>query len=274
MIQQAAIVAQIAITALSLDGLSQVHWVSRAAFTLSLVASLSCVYYACNQYQNLGRLTSPEDLDRWVKTHGTTLAESLLGESLRALIAKRSRFLPSAALVITLAAPGNLLSTSVFSFLIGYGVYLGQVWTQGLDSSASLSESHAVFITYVAVLSVCIFIYVLSLNVQGERDSNYRYVSTLSEWADMDEQEEQALEQEEQALARDALGLERTRQVETVHSNEVADMGISEAFQEAARLHQQMAAVDQRLAELLEESSRRGPGSGTQEAPNNPTSEG
>lgn len=272
--QQTAIVAQIAITALSLDGLSQVHWVCRAAFTVSLVTSLSCVYYASNQYQNLGRLTSPEDLESWVKIHSTAIVESMVdedrGRQFR-VTRKRSQLLPSAAMVITLAAPRNLFSASVLSFLVGYGVYAGQVWTRGLDPTASPEDSRAVFITYVTVLLLCRFIYVFAYEVQGTGKAEYGYAAGGGRsWAAF--KDEQSLEQEIQLEG--VLQMPRAREVNRANSNDTADMGISEAFQEAARLHQRMAAVDQRLAELLEESSRRGPRSETQEAPNNPTSEG
>ncbi|KUI66079.1 hypothetical protein VM1G_11415 [Cytospora mali] len=41
------------------------------------------------------------------------------------------------------------------------------------------------------------------------------------------------------------------QQANSVHTDDLTDMNISEVFREAARLHRQMVAVDQRLAELL-----------------------
>jgi hypothetical protein len=54
--KQAAIVAQIAITGLSLNFLSQTHWVARTCFVLSLTFALMAVYYSTTQQRTLGRL--------------------------------------------------------------------------------------------------------------------------------------------------------------------------------------------------------------------------
>ena len=64
---QAAIVAQIAITGLSLDSLSQTHWVARACFVLSLTFALMAVYYATTQQRTLGRLLNAKDVRLWIR---------------------------------------------------------------------------------------------------------------------------------------------------------------------------------------------------------------
>ncbi|ELR07678.1 hypothetical protein VC83_03727 [Pseudogymnoascus destructans] len=63
----AAIVAQIAITGLSLDSLSQTHWVARGAFVLILTSSLMAVYYATTQQRMLGRLLQAEQVGLWIR---------------------------------------------------------------------------------------------------------------------------------------------------------------------------------------------------------------
>ncbi|KFZ14085.1 hypothetical protein V501_03412 [Pseudogymnoascus sp. VKM F-4519 (FW-2642)] len=63
----AAIVAQIAITGLSLDSLSQTHWVAQGAFVLSLTSSLMAVYYATTQQRMLGRLLQAEQVRLWIR---------------------------------------------------------------------------------------------------------------------------------------------------------------------------------------------------------------
>ncbi|CZS93649.1 uncharacterized protein RAG0_03831 [Rhynchosporium agropyri] len=52
----AAIVAQIAITCLSLDNLSHTHWIVKAFFVFSITSSLIAVYYASTQQRVMGRL--------------------------------------------------------------------------------------------------------------------------------------------------------------------------------------------------------------------------
>jgi len=62
-----AIVAQIAITGLSLNFLSQTHWVARAFFVLSLMFALMAVYYATTQQRTLGRFLKAKEVRIWIR---------------------------------------------------------------------------------------------------------------------------------------------------------------------------------------------------------------
>jgi hypothetical protein len=64
---QAAIVAQIAITGLSLNNLSQTHWVAKGSFVLSMTFALMAVYYATTQQRTLGRLIKAKDVRLWIR---------------------------------------------------------------------------------------------------------------------------------------------------------------------------------------------------------------
>jgi hypothetical protein len=64
---QAAIVAQIAITGLSLNLLSQTHWVAKACFVLSLTFALMAVYYSTTQQRILGRLLKAQGVRLWIR---------------------------------------------------------------------------------------------------------------------------------------------------------------------------------------------------------------
>ncbi len=59
--------AQIAITGLSLNALSQTHWVARAGFVLSLTFALMAVYYATTQQRTLGRLLEAKRVRLWIR---------------------------------------------------------------------------------------------------------------------------------------------------------------------------------------------------------------
>jgi hypothetical protein len=65
--QQAAIVAQISVTAISLSKLSQTHWVASGFLNFSLVSALMGVYYASTQYRVLGRLLQAEQIRLWIR---------------------------------------------------------------------------------------------------------------------------------------------------------------------------------------------------------------
>ncbi|CBY02353.1 predicted protein [Plenodomus lingam JN3] len=163
----ATILAQIAITALSLEDLSRTHWVARGAFTFSLLSAIMAVYYATNQYRKLGRCLQPEQVRAWIR--GRKHSDPPRSETSQRNIDRD--VLPSPASVLTVSAPNMLLSASLNSFLIGLGVYLGQVWMRNLDEVAGAHDSRAIFITYIIGLCVCYSIFGLSNLVVA--DQNY-----------------------------------------------------------------------------------------------------
>ncbi|THW45164.1 hypothetical protein D6D21_04542 [Aureobasidium pullulans] len=62
----AAIVAQIAITALSLGYSDTIHWTANAAFVVSLVTASLSVFYACLLQQHISGLFTPDDVKSWL----------------------------------------------------------------------------------------------------------------------------------------------------------------------------------------------------------------
>ncbi|KAE9988365.1 hypothetical protein EG327_003394 [Venturia inaequalis] len=63
----AAIVAEISITALSLEGLNQTHWLAKGLFLFSLVDALMAVYYATTHQRSMGRLLHPKQVRSWIR---------------------------------------------------------------------------------------------------------------------------------------------------------------------------------------------------------------
>ncbi|KAI8938203.1 hypothetical protein NX059_005863 [Plenodomus lindquistii] len=161
----ATIIAQIAITALSLADLSRTHWVARGAFTFSLLSAIMAVYYATSQYRKMGRCLRPVQVRAWIK--GKRHRYSWQPANSKRVLYQD--VLPSTASVLTVSAPNMLLSASLNSFLVGLGVYFGQIWIRSLDEDAGDYASRAVFITYIVSLLVCYSIFGLSsLVVAGE----------------------------------------------------------------------------------------------------------
>ncbi|KAK5126616.1 hypothetical protein LTR85_009550 [Meristemomyces frigidus] len=62
----AAIIAQVAITALSLDQIDSTHWTAQAAFIMSLVAGSLSVFYCCVIQMTFGALVHDEDVKDWL----------------------------------------------------------------------------------------------------------------------------------------------------------------------------------------------------------------
>jgi hypothetical protein len=64
--------------------------------------------------------------------------------------------------VLTASAPGMLLSASMTFLLIGFGVYLGFLWTKELVSETDTDDSRNVFIIYLLGLSFWFILYTMT----------------------------------------------------------------------------------------------------------------
>ena len=62
---------------------------------------------------------------------------------------------PAPSSVLMVSAPGLLLSASLYFLLIGFGVYLGFMWTRTLDDLAGPDDNRDVFIIYLVSLILC-----------------------------------------------------------------------------------------------------------------------
>ncbi|KAB2105012.1 hypothetical protein AG0111_0g7137 [Alternaria gaisen] len=237
------IVAQIAITALSLTDLSNTHWVARASFTFSLVSAIMAAYYATRLYRKLGRCLRANEIKAWIHPTKTTL---------RYPESSVQQWLPSVASVLTVSAPNMLLSASLNTFLVGLGVYFGNVWTRNLDESAGSSASRAVFIVYIVGLALCYGIYALSSLIASDQ-------SYVSNW-DMlhDFLPSRARVQDHPTRRVSNLDPEAvTEHCEPSSKTENPDddstrQQLVRALREAADLRRNSATADERVAELLE----------------------
>ncbi|KAJ2997180.1 hypothetical protein NUW58_g729 [Xylaria curta] len=146
----ASIIAQVAITALSLDSLSQTHWTARSSLVLSLVSAIMAVYAASTEYRMLCRCVKSENI--------------------------AMRGVPSIASVITVSAPFALLVLALNSFLLGFGIWLGYIC---LDSDSTWGDSRAVFFTYTVGLGTCNLVYAASTVSTSSRKSLFEWKSDL-----------------------------------------------------------------------------------------------
>ncbi|KAF7679590.1 hypothetical protein GT037_003338 [Alternaria burnsii] len=244
------IVAQIAITALSLADLSNTHWVARASFTFSLVSATMAVYYATRQYRKLGRCLHADEVKAWI--HPTKMRLLPVESSLQL-------FMPSAASVLTVSAPNMLLSASLNAFLVGLGVYFGYVWKRNLDENAGPSASRAVFIVYVIGLALCYGIYALSSLVAADQ-------SYISEWDVLrglhsetaraqDQPSRRASNVDPEAVTENGRPSSKTEEQPRRTENPEYDSSrqqLVKALREATDLRKKSAVADERVAKLLE----------------------
>ena len=87
-----AIIAQIAVTALSLPALSQAHWIARALFVVSLVTGLLSVYFAVLLQRTIGALYQVMDIRNWLSSLKDLPLPKDLKSSLRKLKAMRKEY--------------------------------------------------------------------------------------------------------------------------------------------------------------------------------------
>lgn len=141
---QGAIIAQVAITGLSLPSLSSTHWLARAFLLLAVISGCLSVYYACVLQRAIGKLYRPSHIRDWLRLP----PPSGDGET----DVRRASLMA----VLIVSAPFTMVKVSIFSFLIGLTIYQGYIWTRALDSAAGIGASRDVFITLVVGLGFCV----------------------------------------------------------------------------------------------------------------------
>ena len=145
---QGAIIAQVALTALSLPSLSLAHWTARAFLLFAVVAGCLSVYYACSLSRDIGKCYQPEAVRDWLTAANTSNIASFEGDKKKGRKASLSG-------IFILSAPYTMMSYSILAFIIGLAIYQGFVWTRTLDTDAGKTNSRKVFIAYIASSGFC-----------------------------------------------------------------------------------------------------------------------
>ncbi|KAI0540096.1 hypothetical protein GGR58DRAFT_462332 [Xylaria digitata] len=243
----ASIIAQVAITALSLNALSQAHWTARGSFILSLVSAIMAIYAASSEYRMFCWCVNAEEIQQWI-----------MGSSkfqLREESNRPKKHIPSIASVITISAPFALLVAALNSFLVGFGIWLGFVWTRNLDPNSTYGDSRAVFITYAVGLGTCYLVYTLSNISAGPH-------LPLSTWAaKFSEPVLHQAQPKEKAQKRDYGQknlFQQHNQGPQIQGSTLAltsrpeslDEEISKALRQAAELRRELAESEEHLADL------------------------
>ncbi|KAL4927342.1 uncharacterized protein BDV17DRAFT_292775 [Aspergillus undulatus] len=269
------ILAQIAITAFGLADVEHVHWTARGCFAVSLVSSIISVYYASKQHRILGRCLGADDVKRWIRgpgqfpsrrknTKSSITSTSNLESDSPWLENELQEQVPSIAAVLTISAPVALLSTAVYAFLAGLGVYLGFIWKSNLGESLR-GDNLAIFVTYTVALLVCHSLYALSRIAVAEQVDDGEIGMLLERtrgWGRSNGPEGQLghLEVAEGWKRADVADSGSGSASRGPSRNDGKASELQLAFLEAARLRREMAAVDEKIAVLLEGLGRTGAG--------------
>ncbi|KAL9117973.1 MAG: hypothetical protein Q9187_005485 [Circinaria calcarea] len=142
-----AIIAQVAITALSLPNLSLAHWTARAFLLFAVVAGCLSVYYACKLQRTIGKLYQPVLIRDWLRIPPPEAKKEGEGEE--------DEIKASLPALFVLSAPFTMMAYSIFTFLLGLTIYQGFTWTRTLDPNAGKNDSRNVFITFVVGAGFC-----------------------------------------------------------------------------------------------------------------------
>ena len=138
--------AQVAITALTLDYLSTAHWVARAFFLASLLAGCASVYYAMYQLRTFGRLIASKDVKKWLRGLPREIKDS-------------KKDIPSAAAVLVLDIPRGLMDMAAASIICGLSIYVVFVFINNLDVGAGKNDSRNIVIAYFVSMWLCATLY-------------------------------------------------------------------------------------------------------------------
>ena len=138
--------AQVAITALTLDYLNTAHWVARAFFLASLLAGCASVYYAMYQLRTFGRLITSKDVKKWLRGLPREIKDS-------------KQDIPSAAAVLVLDTPRGLVDMAAASFICGLSIYVVFIFINNLDVGAGKNDSRNIVIAYFVSMWLCATLY-------------------------------------------------------------------------------------------------------------------
>jgi uncharacterized membrane protein YedE/YeeE len=182
-----AIIAQIALTALSLPNLDDTHWTARASFVIGLVAGSLAVFCCCILQSKMSALHSAHAVRRWLIRPRETLPSDFFDffggidpeilsdrddnpKKLAAMKEKISQFnqafneeayRPSSSVALIITAPLQLLNIALGSLLTGFGIYFGFVYSAKLPTIGDHHSALAVLVVYIAsAASGLLFFYV------------------------------------------------------------------------------------------------------------------
>ncbi|KAL8940054.1 MAG: hypothetical protein Q9211_002457 [Gyalolechia sp. 1 TL-2023] len=220
-----AIIAQVAITALSLPRLSSTHWVARALFLLALASGCLSVYFCCAVQRSIGALYHPESIRNWLSLprHGSSTRKASL------------------AAILIISAPFNLMGLSIQALLTGLATYQGFTWTRGLDTEAGRNDSRAVFITFVVGTGACVLSYYFTVFLKSIENNLFFGGNTAGR------PDPTALDNISGTAQLPPTSNQRLPSLPAVQSESDRE-GLFAALEAAARTHIQCAEAERRVA--------------------------
>ncbi|KAJ0423165.1 hypothetical protein BJY00DRAFT_58908 [Aspergillus carlsbadensis] len=147
----AAIIAQIAITMLSLPNFDSVHWAATAVAYSSLVCGILATFLAFIVQQILSDLHNAEEVRSWLTTTQRSYRlRQILYPQPPDTNATGHR-IPSLRSAVILTTPSKLLRLSIAAAFIALGIYLGCVWDAELGNLKGRDANLGVLLVFIIV---------------------------------------------------------------------------------------------------------------------------
>ncbi|KAI9722027.1 MAG: hypothetical protein M1812_001987 [Candelaria pacifica] len=254
-----AIIAQVAITALSLPFLSNTYWTARACFLIAVTSGCLSVYYSCVLQRIVGNFYNAEQIKEWLMVPGpaTGTEEGTHGVQDGSLAA-----------IFTLSAPFALVKVSIIAFLVGLAIYQGLVFTKNLDNNTVSGDSRDSFIALMLGTGLCSVSFLTTLSAKDNESTIRSQFSRLNKSSpritkdavsEFPEAEGEALTEKPSGTTLQLSSI--TYQHGIVHEREPANEQqrvkplLASLLEAAAQAHTQCAEADQRVAVALANSS-------------------
>ncbi|KAL0260224.1 hypothetical protein SLS55_003908 [Diplodia seriata] len=201
----AAIVAQVAITSLSLQYLDEVRWIAKASIIISLLTAVLSVFFSCRVQQKMTNLLGGKEvkefLSKQIKKEEIHEIEKVarkyeellayeeanfeeeernakipeLKEVLDELDDRARYYKVSLVAAMMIKVPVLLLNASISTLLIGFGIYLKDMSVYDPDRRLSGSPSWHMFVIYVVIVICGSSIYIIPWAIKRYETFNARH---------------------------------------------------------------------------------------------------
>ena len=145
--RKSAFLAQVAITALSLEGIESVHGTAAAFFVASFLSGLFAVYSAFMVLNRLNNLIGVQQLRRWLSLPPKPSNNSADTDDLESSQLPGSKD-PSLAAALVISSPTGLLGLALLCLVVGTGVYFASVYINNLRPGWGVGGSRGILVFY------------------------------------------------------------------------------------------------------------------------------
>lgn len=152
-----------ALTALSLPGLNQTHWTARAFLIAAMVLGVLSVVASSCQQMSIGMLNKAVEIRLWLSDDFDEAQEvptSQVAELREYVLNGKFPLRSSLSAQQLIRLPFALLVWGVYSFLTGFGLYLGFAWANNVNTNQGQNDNRNVLIVFLitALVSICLFV--------------------------------------------------------------------------------------------------------------------